>query len=117
MTSSSSMVPSTSMPNLPTRTSNEPVLSHTVRSVCDLINDHIAEPLAVADLAEAVGAIVHSLQHGFRRDLNTSPTRYLRERRMAKTHELLCAGPAKLEWLDHRWLLTCSARSTRISGE
>lgn len=71
---------------------SKPPLSHTVRSACDLINDHIAEPLTVADLAEAVGVSVRSLQHGFRRDLNTSPTHYLRERRMAKAHELLRAS-------------------------
>lgn len=66
--------------------------SRTVRAAADLIADHHAEPLTVADVAEAVGVSVRSLQIGFRRELDTTPTAYLRARRLAGAHDDLCAA-------------------------
>ncbi len=68
--------------------------SRTVRRAVTLIDDHHAERLTVGDVAEAVGVSVRSLQEGFRRDLGTSPTAYLRERRLAAVRcALLAADP------------------------
>jgi len=49
-----------------------------------LMEDHAAEELTVADIAEAVGVSVRALQEGFRRDLSTSPSAYLRDVRMKR---------------------------------
>ncbi len=66
----------------------------TVRRARDLIHAHAAEPLTVADVAEAVGVGVRSLQHSFRRQLGTTPTTYLRQVRLTRVRaELAAAGP------------------------
>ncbi len=68
--------------------------SRVVRAAVELIDGHHAEALTVADVAEAVGVSVRSLQEGFRRDLGSSPTAYLRERRLAAARaSLLVADP------------------------
>lgn len=59
------------------------------------MEDHAAEELTVADIAEAVGVGVRALQEGFRRDLSTSPSAYLRDVRMKRAdHELRLGDPA-----------------------
>lgn len=66
-----------------------------VRRAKDLIEDHAAEALTVEDVAEAVGLSVRALQKGFQQHLNTTPTAYLRDIRLARTHaELSTADPA-----------------------
>lgn len=67
-------------------------VSRVVRAAVELIDGHYAEALTVPDLAEAVGVSVRSLQEGFRRDLGTSPTAYLRERRLAAARAALLAA-------------------------
>lgn len=64
----------------------------TIRKACEVINGHLVEQLTVADIAEAVGVSVRTLQEGFRRELDMSPTGYLRERRLQATHAALTAG-------------------------
>ncbi len=66
--------------------------SRVVRAAVELIDGHYAEALTVADLAEAVGVSVRSLQEGFRRDLGSSPMTYLRERRLAAVRTALEAA-------------------------
>jgi AraC-like DNA-binding protein len=69
--------------------------SHVVSRARTLMEDHCAEELTVADVAEAVGVSVRALQEGFRRDLSTSPTAYLRDLRMTRANaELRVADPS-----------------------
>lgn len=66
-----------------------------IRRAARLIETHAAEPLTVEDIAEAIGLSVRTLQDGFRRFLNTTPTSYLREVRLRHVHEeLIAADPA-----------------------
>jgi AraC-like DNA-binding protein len=74
------------------RRSGPPVGSKTVRRARALIDDHATEALTVADVAEALGVSVRALQEGFRRHLDTTPTAYLRDARLARAHTMLCEG-------------------------
>lgn len=65
-----------------------------VRRARALIGDHHSEPLTVGDIAEALGVSVRSLQECFRRELDCTPTAYLRACRLDTVHRVLCAaGP------------------------
>jgi AraC-like DNA-binding protein len=62
-----------------------------IRRAAELIETHAAEPLTVEDIAEAAGLSVRTLQEGFRRFLNTTPTTYLRDVRLQYVREELIA--------------------------
>lgn len=64
-----------------------------VRRACALIRDHHGEALTVGDLAEALGVSVRTLQSCFHRQLNTTPTAYLRECRLDAAHRALRTAP------------------------
>ena len=71
-------------------------LPRTIRRAEALIEGHAREPLTVDDVAEAVGLSVRSLQEGFRRHLDTTPTARLREARLAGVRaELADADPTR----------------------
>ena len=63
-----------------------------VRRAARLIDDHCAEPLGTADIAEAVGVSVRGLQSGFKLHLDTTPTAYLRHARLRRVREALMDG-------------------------
>jgi AraC-like DNA-binding protein len=63
-----------------------------VRRACALIRDHHDEALTVVDVAEALGVSVRTLQDCFRRELQTTPTAYLRAYRLDAVHRALCAA-------------------------
>jgi AraC-like DNA-binding protein len=67
----------------------------TIRRAEQLIVDHAREALTVEDIAEAVGLSVRTLQEGFRRHLDTTPTARLREARLVGVRaDLAAADPA-----------------------
>lgn len=66
--------------------------SKVIRHAAELIETHAAEPLTVEDIAQAVGLSVRTLQEGFRRFLDTTPTSYLREVRLRHAREELTAA-------------------------
>ena len=67
-----------------------------IRRAEALIDGHAREPLTVDDLAAAVGLSVRSLQEGFRRHLDTTPTARLRAARLAGVRaELTTADPTR----------------------
>lgn len=70
-------------------TGSEPLASGAVRSACDLINGALSEPLSVVDVAASIGVGVRSLQDGFRRQLETTPSRYIRDRRLERARAVL----------------------------
>ncbi|MGW1681877.1 AraC family transcriptional regulator [Saccharopolyspora sp. NPDC002376] len=69
-----------------------PVVPKVIRRAKALIDEHAREPLTVEDVAEAVGLSVRSLQEGFRRHLDTTPTARLREARLVGVREELRAA-------------------------
>jgi AraC-like DNA-binding protein len=69
-----------------------PARPPTVRRAVEVIQARAAEPLTVPSLAELVGASVRSLQQGFRDYLGTTPLQYLRDVRLARARDELCAA-------------------------
>ena len=72
----------------------------------EIIEEHAAEPLTVADVAEAVGVSARALQDGFRRHLGTTPVSYLRDVRLDRVRaELTAAAPGATTVTDvaYRW--------------
>ncbi|WP_226357992.1 MULTISPECIES: AraC family transcriptional regulator [unclassified Pseudonocardia] len=73
-----------------------PAVPKVIRRAEALIEGHAREPLTVDDVAEAVGLSVRSLQEGFRRHLDTTPTARLRDARLAGVRtELADADPTR----------------------
>jgi AraC-like DNA-binding protein len=66
-----------------------PAVSRTVRQACSLINDRIGEQLSASDVADALQVSLRALQDGFRRDLQTSMSAYIRDRRLDRAHRAL----------------------------
>ncbi|GAA3601057.1 AraC family transcriptional regulator [Marihabitans asiaticum] len=60
-----------------------------VRRSIEYIDQHLAEPITMADLASWSGMSVRSIQAGFREDLGTSPTAFILERRLQETRRAL----------------------------
>jgi transcriptional regulator GlxA family with amidase domain len=56
------------------------------------IQDHAADPIELADIAEAVGVGRRTLQARFRHHLGTTPSQYLSSVRMARAHADLRAA-------------------------
>jgi AraC-like DNA-binding protein len=66
-----------------------------VQAAIDYLDDHLAEPVTMGSVAEAVHMSVRAVQQGFHEQLGMSPMTYLRERRLERAHEeLMDATPA-----------------------
>lgn len=84
----------------------------TLRRAMDLIEDRCAEPLTTADVAEAVGVSVRSLQEAFHTHLGTTPMAYLRATRIRRIHHELVVGGEGVTVTDVmlRWGITHAGR-------
>jgi transcriptional regulator GlxA family with amidase domain len=61
----------------------------------DYIEQHLGEPIALASLAQFCDVSIRTLQNGFTRFLQQTPSDYVRTRRLALVHVALQqAGPA-----------------------
>ena len=68
-----------------------------VRHALDFIEEHLSEPITIADIAAAGGTGVRSLEQGFHDQLSCTPSIYLRDRRLDRARlDLVDAAP-----LDH----------------
>jgi AraC-like DNA-binding protein len=63
-----------------------------VRQAVEAINANPEQPHTTASLARLAGVSSRTLQEAFRRQLGQTPTRYLRQVRLACVHEELAAG-------------------------
>ena len=59
------------------------------------MQEHIAEPISLNDIAMAAKVSVRTLQQGFRQFRDTTPMSYLQELRMAAAHRDLLESDAK----------------------
>jgi AraC-like DNA-binding protein len=86
-----------------------PVRASGARSVSravELLRADPARPWTVGELAATVAVSVRSLQEGFRRELDTTPTAYLRRLRLERVREDLVtagAGPVTVTDVAARW--------------
>lgn len=60
----------------------EPARPRHLQRAIDYIQGHAAEPVTVADIAQAACVSIRALEEGFKRHLNTSPMNYLRDIRL-----------------------------------
>jgi len=76
-----------------TRTGEE--LEHrAIRAAKEFVEQHLAEPIAVGDIALAVGVGERTLQSAFRAELSTTPMTYVRDRRLERARaDLADAAP------------------------
>jgi len=92
------------------------VLPGAVRRAVQFIDDHAAEPIGVAEVAEASRMSVRGLQLAFRRALDTTPTDYLRRARLSHARtQLTCATPDETTVTDValEWGFTNTSRFSR----
>nr|WP_314532901.1 AraC family transcriptional regulator [uncultured Pseudomonas sp.] len=69
-------------------------MPHHVKKARDYIEQHLAEPIALASLAQFCEVSIRTLQNGFTRFLQQTPSDYVRTRRLALVHQALQqAGP------------------------
>lgn len=89
-----------------------PTRPRSLKKALSLLEDHCAEPLTTADVAEAVGVSVRSLQEAFRSHLGTTPMAHLRTVRMSRIHAELVAGGegASVTDVALRWGVTHAGR-------
>jgi AraC-like DNA-binding protein len=70
-------------------------MPHHVKKARDYIEQHLAEPIALSSLAQFCEVSIRTLQNGFTRFLQQTPSDYVRTRRLALVHlALQKAGPA-----------------------
>ncbi len=77
-----------------------------MRRAIAFVHEHAADPITVADIADACGLSERGLQDVFRRRLAVTPMRYLREARLDRAHlELTSRGRRIVTVRDvaHRW--------------
>lgn len=89
------------------------VLPRALRRATEYIDEHLAEPISTAMIADAARVSVRTLQLGFRRHLGSTPTEYLRQARLAEAHaELLRGEPSETSvgLIARRWGFTHLAR-------
>ncbi|WP_064696884.1 helix-turn-helix transcriptional regulator [Rhizobium aegyptiacum] len=66
-----------------------------VKWAIDFMQEHIAEPISLSEIATAANVSVRTLQQGFRQFRNTTPIAYLQEIRMLAAHRDLLESGAK----------------------
>ncbi|MHA4818218.1 helix-turn-helix transcriptional regulator [Streptomyces aculeolatus] len=86
-----------------------PTPSKAIRRAVELIEEHAAEPITMADIAEAVGVSVRTLTAGFRHQMDSTPMRFLRETRLQYVQRELAAadpGTTTVTAVATRWGFT-----------
>ncbi|WP_307450609.1 MULTISPECIES: helix-turn-helix transcriptional regulator [Microbacterium] len=89
----------------------------TVRRAIAHIEAHAHEPLSLEDIAAASGISSRGLQHAFRRQLDTTPTEYLRRVRLSAAHAELVSGSVSVTEVARRWGFSSASRFARYYRE
>ncbi|PKI89364.1 AraC family transcriptional regulator [Actinomycetales bacterium SN12] len=88
----------------------------TVRKALAYIDDNAHRPITVDDVAEAAHISTRGLQYSFRRNLDTTPTEYLRKVRLEGAHRDLrnSAGDESVAQVARRWGFGNSSRFNSV---
>lgn len=65
-----------------------------IRRARNFIMEHLTEPITIAQIAQAVGVSIRSLQVGFKAEFGCTPMRFLSQHRLNQAHYLLLTSPA-----------------------
>jgi AraC-like DNA-binding protein len=71
---------------------NDPALPETLKDAVTFIHRHAGADVSVNDVAAAVHLTPRAVQYLFRRQLDTTPTEYMRRVRLHRAHQELLAG-------------------------
>jgi len=85
----------------------------TVRRASAFIDEHAARDITVPEIAAAACVTVRALQLAFRRELDTTPTAYLRTVRLARAHRELVDADLSQETVTavaYRWGFSSASR-------
>ena len=85
----------------------------TVRRATAFIDEHAGQDITVADIAAASCVTVRAVQLAFRRELDTTPTAYLRTVRLARAHRELVDADLTRETVTavaYRWGFSSASR-------
>jgi len=85
----------------------------TVRRAAAFIDEHAGQDITVADIAAASCVTVRAVQLAFRRELDTTPTAYLRTVRLARAHRELVDADLTRETVTavaYRWGFSSASR-------
>lgn len=85
----------------------------TVRRAAAFIDEHAARDITVPDIAAAACVTVRALQMAFRRELDSTPTAYLRKVRLARAHRELVNADLSQETVTavaYRWGFSSASR-------
>jgi AraC-like DNA-binding protein len=83
-----------------------PTASRTVRRAMAFFDDHLGDPITVADAARVAGVSVRALELGFREHVGRTPREYLRAARLAAARaELATSDPYadSVQRIARRW--------------
>lgn len=118
--SAARLLAATALSAFPSNALTEPTIedrrdahSATLRRAVTFIHDNAHLDISVADIAAAVPVTIRAVQLAFQRHLHTTPTRYLRQVRLARAHEdLTRASPedATITAVAYRWGFHSSSR-------
>jgi len=79
----------------PSLTGSKPPMSATVRDAMGYIEEHLAESITVHDMAAASNVSVRTLQNLFAKDVDQSPTSWVKNRRLERVRsDLADASPS-----------------------
>ena len=88
----------------------KPPMSAAVRHALDYIEEHLAEPISVHDVAEAANVSVRTLQNLFSKDVDQSPTHWIKNRRLERVRSDLAdsasTGDVTVTDVATRWGFT-----------
>lgn len=73
---------------------SDSALPETLKEAVSFIHRHTAEDIGINDVAEAVHLTPRAVQYLFRRQLDTTPTEYMRRIRLGHAHQELVAATA-----------------------
>jgi transcriptional regulator GlxA family with amidase domain len=85
----------------------------TLRRAVAFIGEHAAQDISIADIAAAASVTIRAVQLAFRRQLDMTPTEYLRRVRLEHAHhDLLAADPAResVTAIAYRWGFSSASR-------
>ncbi|MBU6529616.1 helix-turn-helix transcriptional regulator [Streptomyces mayonensis] len=88
--------------------------SRILRLALEYAERHLAEPLTVSDIAEAVGCSVRTLHEHFQAGVGDTPMGWVREQRLRHVHEELCTSGRSVTDVAFAWGFTHLGRFSAV---